>query len=156
MTETPIAPAELQRGIVPPGTYAGGKRSPIVWVYLCAPCAGYAPMTVKDYSGALSGQCQGCGSGSRELHRFSALINSARECECHTWHERVTGDLSPSLPGFISASDLRSSLDSLITAEQDCMNGYYEHGDDQTARDHEARAEALRDVGRHLDHLEQQ
>ena len=35
----------LPRGIVPPGTYAKGGRSPIVYVRLCPPCAGYAPAT---------------------------------------------------------------------------------------------------------------
>jgi hypothetical protein len=89
-----MAPETLPRGIVPPGTYAGGTRSPVVQVYLCPPCGGYAPITDLDYSGALSGWCQGCGSQSREVHRFPAVIDSAAGCSCTKWHERVTGDLS--------------------------------------------------------------
>ena len=87
--------ADRPRGIVPPGTYAGGARSPIVYVLLCAPYAGYAPMTDPDYCGFLSGRCQGCGSDSRELHRFQALIMSAANggCQCTTEHRQVTGDL---------------------------------------------------------------
>jgi hypothetical protein len=77
----------------PPGTYAGGARSPVVYVYLCPPCAGYAPITSPDYSGALSGACQGCGSGWRELHRFPAVIVSASGCQCRMQHDRVTGDM---------------------------------------------------------------
>jgi len=84
----------LPRGIVPPGTYAKGGRSPIVYVRLCPPCAGYAPTTGEDYDGALSGRCQGCGADSRELHRFQALILSAANggCFCEG-HRQVTGDL---------------------------------------------------------------
>lgn len=78
---------------IPPGTYAAGARSPVVYVYLCPTCAGYAPISTPDYSGALSGQCQGCGSACRELHRFPALINSAARCQCRGQHGRVTGDL---------------------------------------------------------------
>jgi hypothetical protein len=84
---------DLVRGVVPPGPYAKGARSPIVWVLLCPVCAGYAPMTDPDYSGFLSGQCQGCGSCCRELHRFSALIASADGCNCTGQHDRVRGDL---------------------------------------------------------------
>lgn len=85
----------LQRGIVPPGTYAGGRRSPIVWVLLCPPCAGYAPTTDAGYDGPLSGRCRGCGCHCRELHRFRALIMSAASggCWCTTPHPQVTGDL---------------------------------------------------------------
>jgi hypothetical protein len=86
-------PDPLPRGVIPPGTYAGGGRSPIVWVLLCAPCAGYAPISDPDYRGALSGRCQGCGSNSRELHRFRAWIDSASGCNCTGDHVRVTGDL---------------------------------------------------------------
>jgi hypothetical protein len=84
-----------KRGVVPPGTYAGGGRSPIVYVHLCAPCAGYAPTTAEDYRGFLSGRCQGCGANSRELHRFQALIMSAANggCMCTTEHRQVAGDL---------------------------------------------------------------
>ena len=85
----------LPRGIVPPGTYAKGGRSPIVYALLCPPCAGYAPTTDPGYYGALSGRCQGCGAESRELHRFQALILSAANggCMCDTGHRQVTGDL---------------------------------------------------------------
>jgi len=79
---------------VPPGTYAGGARSPVAWVHLCPSCAGYAPMTSEDYSGFLSGACTGCGSVCRELHRFPAVIDSAAGCGCRGMHERVTGDLA--------------------------------------------------------------
>jgi hypothetical protein len=82
---------------VPPGTYADGARSPIAWVYLCPPCGGYAPMTTEDYSGFLSGGCQGCGSSCRELHRFPSLIDSAAGCGCRGEHKRVTGDLAARL-----------------------------------------------------------
>jgi hypothetical protein len=87
--------AGMPRGVVPPGTYAKGARSPIVYVYLCPPCAGYAPLTDEDYDGALSGRCQGCGAESRELHRFQALILSAANggCMCDLGHPQVTGDL---------------------------------------------------------------
>ena len=86
---------EIPRGVVPPGTYAGGARSPIVYVRLCPPCAGYAPITPEDYDGYLSGRCQGCGANSRELHRFQALIMSAANggCMCDSGHRQVTGDL---------------------------------------------------------------
>ncbi len=85
----------LPRGVVPPGTCAKGGRSPVVYVFLCAPCAGYAPVTGPDYSGFLSGRCQGCGAGSRELHRFQAQIMSAANggCACSSSHRRVAGDL---------------------------------------------------------------
>jgi hypothetical protein len=90
-----MAEAIYQRGVVPPGTYARGGRSPIVYALLCAPCAGYAPTTDPDYDGALSGRCQGCGADSRELHRFQALIMSAANggCRCTTGHKQVTGEL---------------------------------------------------------------
>lgn len=87
------AEADLKRGVVPSGTYAGGGRSPVAQVWLCAPCAGYAPLTDPDYSGALSGRCQGCGSESREIHRFPALIESADGCSCSGAHFRASGDL---------------------------------------------------------------
>ena len=76
---------------VPPGTYAGGARSPIAWVYLCPSCGGYAPS--EDGSSDLSRPCQGCGSGWQELHRFQAVIDSAAGCGCRGSHPRVTGDL---------------------------------------------------------------
>lgn len=90
-----MAETDLPRGAVPPGRYAKGGRSPIVYALLCPPCAGYAPTTDEDYQGALSGRCQGCGSDSRELHRFQALILSAANggCMCTTGHPQVTGDL---------------------------------------------------------------
>jgi hypothetical protein len=85
----------LPRGVVPPGTYATGGRSPVVYVSLCPPCAGYAPTTDEGYDGFLSGRCQGCGADSRELHRFQALILSAANggCMCTSSHPQVTGDL---------------------------------------------------------------
>lgn len=80
---------------IPPGTYAGGGRSPIAWVYLCPPCGGYATATDHlDHRGALFGQCGGCGSYCWELHRFRAFIDSASGCGCTYSHERRTGDLS--------------------------------------------------------------
>lgn len=87
--------ADYPRGVVPPGTYAKGGRSPIVYALLCAPCAGYAPVTDEDYTGALTGHCQGCGAWSREVHRFQALIMSAANggCRCTAEHPQVTGDL---------------------------------------------------------------
>jgi hypothetical protein len=80
----------LPRGVVPPG-----PRAPVVHVRLCAACAGFAPATSPDYSGALSGQCQGCGTRSRELHQFPAAVNSAGGCACTTDCTHVTGDLGP-------------------------------------------------------------
>jgi hypothetical protein len=90
-----MAEAIYQRGVVPPGTYAKGARSPIVYALLCAPCAGYAPTTDPGHDSALSGRCQGCGADSRELHRFQALILSAANggCRCTTEHPQVTGEL---------------------------------------------------------------
>lgn len=82
---------------LPQGQYAQGARSPIVWAFLCPTCAGYAPITAKDYNGALSGHCQGCGSWSREVHRFAAYIDSRSACGCRMGHERVVGDL-PAVP----------------------------------------------------------
>ena len=85
---------QLPKGVVPPGTYAKGGRSPIVYVLLCPPCAGYAPITGEDYRGALSGHCQGCGAWTREVHKFQAVILSAANggCFCEG-HRQVTGDL---------------------------------------------------------------
>ena len=91
-----MADTELPRGVVPPGTYAKGGRSPIIYAYLCPVCAGYAPSTNPGAPwGALSGRCQGCGASSRELHRFQALILSAANggCMCLREHPQVTGDL---------------------------------------------------------------
>lgn len=79
---------------VPPGTYAGGQRSPVVHVWLCPSCGGYVPLTKPGYSGTLTGHCQGCGGWSAETHRFAAFIDSASGCTCTTAHERRTGDLS--------------------------------------------------------------
>jgi hypothetical protein len=84
----------LPRGVVPPGTYAKGGRSPIVYVHLCPACAGYAPTRPED--GPLYRlHCQGCGAYVQELHRFQALIMSAANggCMCDTGHPQVTGDL---------------------------------------------------------------
>jgi hypothetical protein len=90
-----MSEVKLPRGIVPPGTYAKGGRSPVVYVFLCPPCAGYAPMTGEEDDGPLSGRCQGCGANTRELHRFQALIMSAANggCQCTSQHPQVTGDL---------------------------------------------------------------
>lgn len=89
MTET-----AYPRGAVPPGRYARGGRSPIVHVWLCAPCAGYAPLTAEGGT-YQPGQCDGCRASSRELHRFQALIMSAANggCVCDSHHLQVTGDL---------------------------------------------------------------
>lgn len=83
---------------VPPGTYAGQGRSPIVWAYLCAPCGGYVPIgaeTGENFDYCVYGRCQGCGAVRSELHRFPAHIDSAAGCS-DTWkqHPRVTGDLA--------------------------------------------------------------
>jgi hypothetical protein len=87
-------PDPMPRGVVPRGTYAKGARSPIVWVWLCPPCGGYAPMTGEG-DRYQPGQCDGCGAHSRELHRFQALIMSAANggCRCDTHRGQVTGDL---------------------------------------------------------------
>lgn len=79
--------------IVPPGTYARGGRSPVVYAFLCPSCAGYAPTVHEDYPPLP--QCQGCGAYAREVHRFQALIMSAANggCMCITEHPQVTGDL---------------------------------------------------------------
>lgn len=88
---------------VPPGPYAQGARSPIVWVLLCSVCAGFAPTTAEDYRGFLGGQCAGCGTHVREMHRFKAWIDSATGCNCTGSHVRVVGDVvaaeRPSVPG---------------------------------------------------------
>ena len=87
---------QLPRGVVPSGTYARGGRSPVVYVFLCPVCAGYAPTVPEDYPLYPTGaHCQGCGSYVREVHRFQALIMSAANggCMCITEHPQVTGDL---------------------------------------------------------------
>lgn len=83
----------------PPGRYAQGKRSPIVWVLLCDVCAGFALNVDESYRGYLSGRCQGCGSEAPELHRFTAYIATSEGCDDHSGscagrHPRVFGDLS--------------------------------------------------------------
>lgn len=83
-------------------------RSPIAYVHLCPACGGYEPFTPEDYYGALSGCCQGCGSEHRELHRFPAVIDSARECACTKMHSRVTGNLSAGSERVRLAADLRT------------------------------------------------
>jgi hypothetical protein len=97
-----MLPDSLARGVVPPGVHLNGVRSPVIWVLLCPPCAGYAPTTDPGYCGHLSGQCRGCGLSSRELHRFGAWINTeagcsctgvAADCSCADRHERVFGDV---------------------------------------------------------------
>ena len=102
----------LPRGVVPPGTYAKGGRSPVVYVFLCALCAGYAPITDPDYSGFLSGRCQGCGADSRELHRFQALIMSAANggCMCTSSHQQVTGDLPTEESALAVWTEVKASI----------------------------------------------
>jgi hypothetical protein len=84
---------KLPRGIVPPGTYAGGGRSPVVYVWLCPVCAGYPPS--DPVTGPDLPHCQGCGAYVEEVHRFQALIMSAANggCMCTSAHRQVTGDL---------------------------------------------------------------
>lgn len=91
-----MAEANLPRGVIPPGTYAKGARSPVVYVFLCPVCAGYAPTVPEDdplYP--VGAHCQGCGAYVREVHQFQALIMSAANggCMCTTEHRQVTGDL---------------------------------------------------------------
>jgi hypothetical protein len=85
---------DMPRGVVPPGTYAKGGRSPIVYAWLCPVCAGYAPMSDENDK-YQPGQCDGCRATSRELHRFQAMIMSAANggCFCDTHGPQVTGDL---------------------------------------------------------------
>lgn len=84
---------DYPKGIVPTGRYAGETRAPIVWVLLCAGCAGFAPQTTADYEGFLSGRCQGCATYSRELHRFRAWIDTAPGCNCTGGHPQMRGDV---------------------------------------------------------------
>ena len=68
----------------------------MVYVWLCAPCAGFAPTTgPDDLYGPLRFHCQGCGSWTGEAHRFQALIMSAANggCMCDEGHRQVCGDL---------------------------------------------------------------
>lgn len=83
---------DYEMGVVPPGRYAQGTRSPIVAVFLCPVCAGFAPFTDKSYGGYLSGRCNGCGIQTRELHRFRAWIDTACGCRCTQGHAQVYGD----------------------------------------------------------------
>ena len=86
---------QLPRGVVPPGNYAKGARSPVVYVLLCPACAGYAPTLPEDFPA--EAHCQGCGAYVREVHRFQALIMSAANggCMCDSGNrmDQVTGDL---------------------------------------------------------------
>jgi hypothetical protein len=82
------------KGEIPKGRYAQEQRSPIVWVLLCAGCAGFAPFTTEDYRGYLTGHCGGCGMNSRELHRFCAYIDSASGCSCERHGDPMVGDLA--------------------------------------------------------------
>jgi len=84
---------DFEPGVVPPGSYAQGGRSPIVWVFLCAGCAGFAPFSDVDYRGFLSGFCAGCGAYSRELHRFRAWLDTAPGCQCTGSHRQAVGDV---------------------------------------------------------------
>lgn len=90
---TVMAESQISRSAVPRGTYAGGARSPVVYVYLCPTCAGYAP--ALPAGAPESAHCQGCGAYVREVHRFQALIMSAANggCMCDLGHRQVTGDL---------------------------------------------------------------
>lgn len=91
-----VAAGQLDRQApqVPPGRYAQGGRSPIVWVLLCPPCAGYAASRITfTQADPPYGQCQGCGGHVTQLHRFMAVINSAAGCNCLNNHPAVTGDL---------------------------------------------------------------
>lgn len=90
---------DYPKGAVPRGRYAGGGRAPIVWVRLCAACAGFAPFTHEDYAGALSGVCHGCGGHSRELHRFAAYVDSRSGCSCDTHGAPCVGELQANLGG---------------------------------------------------------
>jgi hypothetical protein len=88
-----VSATDFERGVVPPGPYAQGGRSPIVWVFLCAGCAGFAPFTDEDYGGYLSGECEGCRTSNRELHRFRAWIDTAPGCQCRGVHPQAIGDV---------------------------------------------------------------
>jgi hypothetical protein len=149
-------PDQLPRGIVPPGNYAKGGRSTIVYALLCAPCAGYAPITDPDYNGALSGQCQGCGAWTRELHRFQALILSAANggCMCVAGHPQVTGDLPTEESLGAVWTELatrpmspvgRSERDEAVTLLEQAhflrMNGERAPGGNETWREWDLRAE---------------
>lgn len=99
----------LQQGVVPEGRYNQGGRSPIVWVWLCARCAGFAPTRDPEpiaragerdrgTSAVRRSQCQGCKNIGLELHRFRAFIDSASGCDAGTLCAHrvpVVGDLSP-------------------------------------------------------------
>jgi hypothetical protein len=85
--------AMTETGAVPPGTYSGGQRSPVVHVYLCPSCGGYESLCAGQYHGLLAGPCDGCGANAPELHRFEAYIHSVQECSCRLAHERRTGDV---------------------------------------------------------------
>lgn len=93
----------LQVGVIPEGRYARGGRSPIVWVWLCARCAGFAPTLDPRWSETnCYAPCDGCGCRGVELHRFRAYIASTEGCSCERRGCPVTGDLtasaSPSRP----------------------------------------------------------
>jgi hypothetical protein len=121
----PMADAKLPRGIVPPGTYAKGGRSPIVHVLLCPPCAGYAPTTDEDYIGFLSNHCQGCGAWSREVHRFQALILSAANggCMCDSGYPQVTGDLPTEESAMAVLTEVRTRPAPRSAVEQAFIDG---------------------------------
>lgn len=84
---------DVPAGVIPDGRYSGGERAGIVWVHLCAYCAGFAPITEPDYEGGLSGRCEGCENHSRELHRFRAFIDSVSGCSCRGGHPQAVGDV---------------------------------------------------------------
>jgi hypothetical protein len=93
-----VITSDFPPGKVPPGPYAKGERSPIVWVLLCAGCAGFAPLAQWPHQADLK-SCQGCGTWTRELHHFRALIDSAAGCHCGTHGEPLVGDVRPTDPG---------------------------------------------------------
>jgi hypothetical protein len=146
---------DLPRGVVPRGTYAKGGRSPVVYVMLCAPCAGYAPPADGDY-GSDYYHCQGCGAWTLEVHRFQALIMSAANggCMCTTEHPQVTGDLpTEDSLGAVWTELATRPMSPLGRSERDeavglleealhlRMNGERAPGGNETWRDWDLRAE---------------
>lgn len=85
--------APLQVGVIPEGRYAQGCRSPIVWVWLCARCAGFAPTVHPAEHQYKGNRCKGCGIPGLELHRFRAYIDSISGCSCERQPCPVVGDL---------------------------------------------------------------
>ena len=88
---------------------AEAERSPVVRVWLCAPCAGYAPISTPAGS-YQAGHCDGCRSYSRELHKFQALIMSAASggCACDSHHFQVCGDLPTRESAYAVLAEVRT------------------------------------------------